>query len=215
MREPELLGGKYLASPFGELSKPCTADAVREPDPNLSPAVTTLDFLPPIFLVSELVSVGPGIGARCCGVAHDGYDRPQNQAILAVLRSGKPGGILACRDFKSSASAIPPPGQWYLQSNESSPSPQQHGWPGGLRKDSGDLLAGCDSFVSSSRIGRRRKVSKLSGDADSVFPSSELESASSPSWRSVCDNFCQLRDGKRHHRAIATHATAHNSLKVR
>ena len=60
-------------------------------------------------------------------------------------------------DFKSSASAIPPPGQWYLQSNESSPSPQQHGWPGGLRKDSGDLLAGCDSSVSSSWIGRRRK----------------------------------------------------------
>ena len=94
VREPELLGRKYLASPFGELSKPCTADAVREPDPNLSPAVTTLDFLPTIFLVSELVSVGPGIGARCCGVAHDGYDRPQNQAILAVLRSGKPGSIL-------------------------------------------------------------------------------------------------------------------------
>src|SRR5260370_13647337 len=60
-------------------------------------------------------------------------------------------------DFKSSASAIQPPGQWYLQSNESSPSPQQPGWRGGLRKDSGDLLAGCDSFVPSSRIGRRRK----------------------------------------------------------
>ncbi len=118
-------------------------------------------------------------------------------------------------DFKSSASAIPPPGQWYLQSNESSPSPQQHGWPGGLRKDSGDLLAGCDSFVSSSRIGRRRKVSKLSGDADSVFPPLERESASSSSSRSVCDNFCQLRDGKRHHRATATHATAHNRMKVR
>ncbi len=52
-------------------------------------------------------------------------------------------------DFKSSASAIPPPGQWYLQSNESSPSPQQHGWQGELRKDSGDLPAGCDSFVPS------------------------------------------------------------------
>ena len=59
------------------------------------------------------------------------------------------------------------------------------------------------------------EVSQLSRDADSVFPPSELESASSPSWRSVCDNFCQLRDGKRHHRAIATHTTAHNSLKVR
>src|SRR6266849_10805719 len=40
------------------------------------------------------------------------------------------------------------------------------------------------------------EVSQLSRDADSVFPPSELESASSPSWRSVCDNFCQLRDGK-------------------
>ncbi len=37
------------------------------------------------------------------------------------------------------------------------PHRNQHGWPGGLRKDSGDLLAGCDSSVSSSWIGRRRK----------------------------------------------------------
>jgi hypothetical protein len=77
-----------------------------------------------------------------------------------------------------------------------------------LRKDSGDLLAGCDSSVSSSWIGRRRK-------SPSYPAMLKLESASSSSWRSVCDNFCQLRDGKRHHRAIATHVTAHNSLKVR
>jgi len=43
-----------------------------------------------------------------------------------------------------------------------------------LRKDWGDLLAGCDSFVSSSRIGRRRKSPSYPAMLDSVFPPLEL-----------------------------------------